>query len=108
MSGGRLNKTVYLCFHPLPVPITARITKYLKKYVRRVLCLIYMFSFYFMGPLYEVYISQMIRYSKACGSYQDFLDRGLLVIRKLLNQGFLLVKFGISVSQMTTDMFYLL
>jgi hypothetical protein len=54
-------------------------------------------------------------------SYQDFLDRGLLLTRKLLNQGFLLVKlksslrriygphhdlvdrYGISVSQMTTD-----
>ena len=23
------------------------------------------------------YISQMIRYSRACGSYQDFLDRGV-------------------------------
>ena len=34
----------------------------------------------------------MIRYSRACGSYQDFLDRGLLLTRKLLNQGFLLVK----------------
>jgi hypothetical protein len=29
----------------------------------------------------------MIRYSRACGSYQDFLDRGLLLTRKLLNQG---------------------
>jgi hypothetical protein len=27
-------------------------------------------------PAYGVYISQMIRYSRACGSYQDFLDRG--------------------------------
>jgi hypothetical protein len=27
-------------------------------------------------PAYGVYISQLIRYSKACGSYQDFLDRG--------------------------------
>ena len=36
--------------------------------------------------------AQMIRYSRACGSYQDFLDRGLLLTRKLLNQGFLLVK----------------
>jgi hypothetical protein len=27
--------------------------------------------------------------SIACGSYQDFLDRGLLLTRKLLNQGFL-------------------
>jgi hypothetical protein len=41
---------VYLCFHPLPVPMAARITKYLNKYVRRVLCLIYMFSFYFWSP----------------------------------------------------------
>ena len=56
-------------------------------------------------------------------SYQDFLDRGLLLTRKLLNQEFLLVKsslrkfyghhhdligrYGISVSQMTTDMFHL-
>ena len=28
----------------------------------------------------------------ACGSYWDFFDRGLLLTRKLLNQGFLLVK----------------
>jgi hypothetical protein len=28
-------------------------------------------------PAYGAYISQMIRYSRACGSYQDFLDRGL-------------------------------
>jgi hypothetical protein len=41
---------------------------------------------------YGVYISQLIRYSRACGSYQDFLDRGLLLTRKILNQGFLLVK----------------
>ena len=70
------------------------------------------------APAYRVYISQLIRYSRACGSYQDFLDRGLL-----LNQGFLLVKLKsslrkfdgrhhhlidrFSVSQMTTDMFHL-
>jgi hypothetical protein len=77
------------------------------------------------APAYGVYISQLIRYSRACSSYQDFLDRGLLLIRKLLNQRFLLVKlnsslrkfcdrhhdlvdcYGISVSQMTTDMFHL-
>ena len=72
------------------------------------------------APTYGVYLSQMIRYSRACGSYQDFLDRGLLLTRKLLIQGFLLVKlkswlrkyygelvnrYGISVSQMTTVMF---
>ena len=31
------------------------------------------------------------RYSTACGSYNDLLDRGLLLTRKLLNQGFLVV-----------------
>ena len=45
---------------------------------------------------YTMYISQMLRYSRACGSYQDFLDRGLLLTRKLLNQGFLLVKLVIT------------
>jgi hypothetical protein len=78
------------------------------------------------APAYGVYISQMIRYSKTCSSYQDFLDRGLLLTRKLLNQRFPLVKlksslrkfygrhhdlvdrYGISVSQMTTDVFHLL
>jgi hypothetical protein len=43
-------------------------------------------------PAYGVYISQMIRYSRVCGSYQDFLDRGLVLTRKLMNQWFLLVK----------------
>ena len=86
-----------------------------------------------VAPAYGVYIYlsiylsiyQMIRYSRACGSYQDFLDRGLLLTKKLLNQGFLLVKLksslrkfhgrhhdlidrhGLSVSQMKTVMFHL-
>ena len=37
-------------------------------------------------------VSQFIRYSRASGSYKDFPDRGLLLKRKLLKQGFLLVK----------------
>ena len=44
------------------------------------------------APAYGVYISQVIRYSRACGSYPNFLDRELLLTRKLLNQWFLLVK----------------
>ena len=40
------------------------------------------------APGYGVYISQLIRYSGACGAYQNFLDRGLLLTMKLLNQGF--------------------
>ena len=75
------------------------------------------------APAYRPYISQLIRYSRACGSYQGFLHREMLLTRKLLNQWFFLVKlksshrkyygrhhdlidhYGISVSQMTTDMF---
>jgi hypothetical protein len=51
------------------------------------------------GPAYGVYISQVIRYSIAYGSYHDFLDRGLLLTRKLLNQGFLLVKLEVIISK---------
>jgi hypothetical protein len=76
-------------------------------------------------PAYGVYLAQFIRYSRASASCNDFIYRGLLLTRKLLNQGFLLVKlnsslrkfycrhhdlldrYGISVSQMTTDMFHL-
>ena len=74
------------------------------------------------APAYGVFISQLIRYSKACGFSQDFLNRGLLLTR---HQGFLLVKlkssfrkfyghrhvfvdrYGIPVSQMTTDVVHL-
>jgi hypothetical protein len=52
------------------------------------------------APSYGVCISQMIRYSRVCGSYQDFLDIGLLLTRKLLNQGFLLVKLNLSLRKL--------
>ena len=66
------------------------------------------------APAYGVYISQLIRYSRACASYQDFIDKGLQVTRKLLSQGLSLRKFfgrhhdlvdryEISISQMTID-----
>ena len=45
----------------------------------------------------------MIWYSRACGSYQEFLDRGLLLTRKLLNQGFLLVKLKSSLRKFYTN-----
>ena len=78
-----------------------------------------------VASTYGVNSSKLIRYSGACDSYQDFLDRGLLLTMKLLNQGFFLVnlksslrkfygrhhdlvdRYGISVSQMTTDIFHL-
>ena len=41
------------------------------------------------APAYGVCISHLIRYSMACASYQDFMDRGLQLTRNLLSQGFL-------------------
>jgi hypothetical protein len=38
------------------------------------------------APAYGVYISQLIQYSRDCGFYQDFLDRGLLLTIRLLKQ----------------------
>ena len=43
-------------------------------------------------PAYGVYISQLIKYSKDCGSCQEFLDRRLLLTRQLLNRRFHKVK----------------
>jgi hypothetical protein len=77
------------------------------------------------APVYGEYISQLIRYYRAGGSDQYFIDIWLLLTRKLLNQWFdmaklksslrkfyshhndLVDRYGISVSQMTTDMFHL-
>ena len=47
-------------------------------------------------PAYGVYISQLIRYSRACGSYQYFLHREFLLIGKVMNPWFLLVKLNSS------------
>jgi len=41
------------------------------------------------SPAYGVYMSQLIRYSKTCNSYQNFIHRSVLLTRKLLNQGFI-------------------
>ena len=64
-----------------------------------------MYSNILAAPAYGVYISQMIRYSRACVSYQDFFDRRLLLARKLLNQGFPLVKLKSSL-QLNTSKIY--
>ena len=74
---------------------------------------------------YGIFISQLIRNSRACGSYRDFLDKRMLLTRKQLTQGFILVElnsslrkndgryhglvkcYGIAVSHMTTNMVYL-
>ena len=40
------------------------------------------------GPAYGVYISQLLRYCRACDSYEDFQVRHSLLVLKLLRQGF--------------------
>jgi len=39
------------------------------------------------SPAFGVYISQLIRYSRACAQYIDFLDRAQLLTQMLLKQG---------------------
>jgi hypothetical protein len=53
------------------------------------------------APAYGVYIPQIMRYSRACGSYQDVLERGLLLTRKLLNQRFHFIKVKSSLRHCT-------
>ena len=46
---------------------------------------LFRFSIIPAAPAYGVYNAQLIRDSRACDSYQDVLDRELLLTRKLLN-----------------------
>ena len=40
------------------------------------------------APAYGVYVSQLIRYARACSNYQDFMELGKVFTRKLLSQGY--------------------
>ena len=42
-----------------------------------------------LSPAYGVYISQLIRYARACSPYDQFLSRGKLLTDKLMLQGFM-------------------
>jgi hypothetical protein len=73
------------------------------------------------SPAYGVYISQLVRYSRACVQYSDFLVRAQLLTQKLPKQGYvaprlksslqklysrhhnLVERYEISISQMTID-----
>ena len=75
------------------------------------------------SPAYGVYISQLIRYSRACTHYSDFLERARLLSHKLLSQGYvqprlktslqkfygrhheLVDRYEVSVSLLIEDMF---
>ena len=41
-----------------------------------------------LSPAYGVYVSQLIRYARACHAYADFLKRGQLLTKKLMMQGY--------------------
>ena len=40
------------------------------------------------APAYGVYVSQLIRYARACSNYQDFMERGKVLTTRLLSQGY--------------------
>ena len=40
------------------------------------------------APAYGVYVSQLIRYARACSNYQDFMEFGKVLTTKLLGQGY--------------------
>jgi hypothetical protein len=41
-----------------------------------------------LSPAYGVYVSQLIRYARACFAYEDFSKRGRLLTNKLMLQGY--------------------
>jgi hypothetical protein len=75
------------------------------------------------SPAYGVNLSQLIRYARACSTYDQFLDRGSLLTKKLMLQGFqmsrlqaafrkfygryndLIYPYNLSLGHMLSDMF---
>ena len=44
------------------------------------------------SPAYGVFTSQLIRYARASSLYKDFIDRSMLLAKKLLTQGYQMPK----------------
>ena len=75
------------------------------------------------SPAYGAFVSQLIRYGRACSHYRDFLQRSRLLANKLLTQGYckprlikalktfygrhhgIVDKFDVSVSRIALDIF---
>ena len=75
------------------------------------------------APTYGVYVSQLIRYARACSIYQDFMERGKVLTTKLLIQRYQKTKlvatlkkfcgrhcdlvnpYNVAVSRMVSDVF---
>jgi hypothetical protein len=76
------------------------------------------------SPAYGVYISQLIRYARACSKYDQFLVQVSLLTKKLMSQGFqlsrlqaafrkfygrhndLISPYNLSLGHMLSDMFH--
>lgn len=76
------------------------------------------------SPAYGVYVSQLIRYARACATYEQFIKRGKLLTNKLLEQKYqeprlksslrkfygryndLVSKYNVSLGHMLTDVFH--
>jgi hypothetical protein len=41
-----------------------------------------------LSPVYGMYISELIRYARACFAYEEFSKRGKLLTKKLIFQGY--------------------
>jgi hypothetical protein len=77
-----------------------------------------------ISPAYGVYISQLIRYARACSTYDQFLIRGSLLTKKWISQVFLqprlqaafrkfygryddlVCHYSLSLGQMLSDVFH--
>ena len=51
------------------------------------------------SPAYGVFVSQLIRYSRASSKYLDFVERGVLLSQKLLGQGYEFIKLKSSLKK---------
>ena len=76
------------------------------------------------SPAYGVYLSQLVRYARACSTYDQFLFRGCLLTNKLMSHGFqlsrlqtafrklygryndLICSYNLSLGHMLSDMFH--
>ena len=76
------------------------------------------------SPAYDVFISQLIRYARACSSYECFILRATRLSNKLLEQGYvkerlksslrkfygrygdLIKQYGVSLSQVLSDILW--
>ena len=40
------------------------------------------------GPSYDVYISQLVRIRRICGTYDEFIKRNMMITTRSIKQGF--------------------